>query len=372
LDADLEKCFDRIEHKALLSKLNTIQPIARLVRAWLKAGIMDQGRLLFPEAGTPQGGVLSPLLANVALHGLENTLTHSVSQRHRPAVIRYADDLVILCADLTILMQLQENAETWLATMGLRFKPSKTRITHTLHPHEGHVGFDFLGFHIQQHRVGQYHTRTYRGQPGFKTLIKPSKEAQKRHLRHIRTIIRQHRGAPQAALVTALNPIIRGWAQYYRSCVAKRVFSQMDAQVFRKLYQWATYRHRRKCGGWRFRRYWRYRDGRWRFSDGTSTLSHHEAVPIVRHAKVKGDKSPFDGDWLYWGQRLGQDPTKPKRVTRLLKRQRGRCARCRLRLTAMDILEVHHQDGNHRNNRYTNLALLHGHCHDEVHGKRCH
>jgi RNA-directed DNA polymerase len=369
LDADIEKCFDYIGHEALLKKLNTIQPIARLVRGWLKAGIVDGDKMLFPEAGTPQGGVISPLLCNVALHGLEVTLI-AVSKRYRIAVIRYADDLVILCEDLETLTKAKEKAEAWLAEIGLRLKPSKTRVTHTLDEYDGNVGFDFLGFNIRQYRVGKHRTRTYRGKPGFKTLIKPSRSAVKRHLHEIRDIIRRHRGAPQAALIAKLNPVIRGWAQYYRACVAKRVFSKTDQQVYEKLAQWAQYRHRNKTGEWHYQRYWQRKKGRVSFCDGTSTLARHTDTPIVRHAKVRGDKSPYDGDWPYWGQRLGRDPTKPTRVTRLLKRQKGCCALCGLHFAAEDITEVHHRDGNRTNNRYTNLALLHGHCHDQTHGKR--
>jgi RNA-directed DNA polymerase len=370
LDADIEKCFDYIGHEALLKKLNTIQPIARLVRGWLKAGIVDGDKMLFPEAGTPQGGVISPLLCNVALHGLEVTLI-AVSKRYRIAVIRYADDLVILCEDLETLTKAKEKAEAWLAEIGLRLKPSKTRVTHTLDEYDGNVGFDFLGFNIRQYRVGKHRTRTYRGKPGFKTLIKPSRSAVKRHLHEIRDIIRRHRGAPQAALIAKLNPVIRGWAQYYRACVAKRVFSKTDQQVYEKLAQWAQYRHRNKTGEWHYQRYWQRKKGRVSFCDGTSTLARHTDTPIVRHAKVRGDKSPYDGDWPYWGQQPGRDPTKPTRVTRLLKRQKGCCALCGLHFAAEDITEVHHRDGNRTNNRYTNLALLHGHCHDQTHGKRC-
>jgi RNA-directed DNA polymerase len=365
LDADLEKCFDRIDHDALLSKLHAIEPITRLVRAWLKAGIMDQGRLLFPEAGTPQGGVLSPLLANIALHGLETALTRVVPQKHGPAVIRYADDLVILCADLTTLMQLKRYAETWLAEMGLQFKPTKTRVTHTLHEHEGHVGFDFLGFTVRQFRTGKYRSRQ-----GFKTLIKPSQEAQQRHLRKMAAVIRTHRGSNQTALLAALNPKIRGWAAYYRTCVAKEVFDRMDSQLYWKLRKWAKWRHPRKSGRWRHQRYWRRRRQRLDFSDGQITLVKYADTPIQRHVKVRGDKSPFDGDWTYWVPRLGRDPSKPKRVVLLLKRQRGRCYHCELRFMAEDIMEVHHQDGNRRNQAFSNLALLHGHCHDETHHQR--
>jgi RNA-directed DNA polymerase len=162
----------------------------------------------------------------------------------------------------------------------------------------------------------------------------------------------------------------------YQSSVAKRTFSRLDSQVYYKLSRWAYYRHKRKTSGWRHDRYWKRIGTRDKFTDGTSTLSRYEDRPITRHVKVRGDKSPGacpgrDGDWVYWGARLGRDPTKPKRVIRLLKEQHGRCARCGLRFMAEDVLEVHHQDGNHNNNRLANLVLPHGHCHDAAHGKQC-
>jgi RNA-directed DNA polymerase len=370
LDADIEKCFDRINHIALLQKINTIQPLVCLIRGWLKAGIVDQGQWLFPEAGTPQGGVISPLLANIALHGLEQAVT-AVSSRYRVSVIRYADDLVALCEHLETLQEGRACAETWLAGIGLHFKLAKTRITHTLCEHEGEVGFDFLGFHIRQYQVGQYRTRTYRGQPGFKTLITPSNKAVKRHTAEVRKVVRQHRGAPQTALITVLNPKIRGWAQYYRTCVAKQTFSKLDRLMYDKLAQWASWRHPRKRRAWRYRRYWRRRRTRDEFSDGRHVLNHYADMPIVRYVKVKGNKSPYDGDWVYWGARLGRDPTRPGRVIRLLKQQQGRCDYCGLRFTTEDEMEIHHRDGSRENNRYANLALLHIHCHDQAHGGRC-
>jgi RNA-directed DNA polymerase len=370
LDADIEKCFDRISHDALLTRLNAIRPIMRLVRAWLKAGIVDGDEIIFPEAGTPQGGVISPLLANVALHGLEEAITQAAPRKYRAIVIRYADDLVILCADLETLIKLKEVAEEWLVTMGLQLKPSKTRITHTLNEHEGNVGFDFLGFNVRQYHVGKHRTRTYRGKPGFKTFIQPSEKAIKRHHEKIGEVIRRHRGAPQKALIGALNPIIRGWTQYYRMCVAKRTFSTMDYQMSHKLTRWAQRRHPEKKAGWRFRRYWRRGVSRMGFSDGKNTLIGYVDTPIVRHVKVRGDKSPYDGDWVYWVRRLGRDPTKSDRAVKLLKQQGGLCMVCGLYFTAEDGMEVHHWDGNRNHNRYRNLALLHIHCHDQIHGKR--
>jgi RNA-directed DNA polymerase len=370
LDADIEKCFDRIAHEPLLGKLKAIQVIQQLVRQWLKAGVMDEGKTIYPEAGTPQGGVLSPLLANVALHGLENVIT-AISKRYRIFVIRYADDLVILCEDLATLLEARRVAEEWLAGVGLQLKESKTRLTHTLNEYEGQVGFDFLGFNVRQYHVGQYHTYVYRGKPGYKTLIKPSQKGIKRHTEAIRVIIRQHEGLPQAALIARLNPVIRGWTNYYRSSVAKSTFSKVDRQMWYNLGQWAKKRHSNKTIGWRYRRYWKQGKTRMDFSDGKHALIYHRGTPITRHVKVRGDKSPYDGDWVYWSQRMGQDPTKPKRVTQLLRQQEGRCGNCGGHFGIEDVMEIHHQDGDRKNNRYSNLVLLHAHCHDQSHSKRC-
>lgn len=366
LDADIEKCFDRINHDALLNKLETLPVVEQLVRGWLKAGIVDAGQWLFPEAGTPQGGVISPLLANIALHGFERALV-AVSRRHHISVIRYADDFVVMCIDLEAVLAVKQRAEEWLAEMGLRLKEAKTHITHTLNDYAGQVGFDFLGFHVRQYRVGRHRTRTYRGRPGFKTLITPAMKGVKRHTEKVRRIIQQYRGAPQTALITVLNPVIRGWTNYYRTCVAKDTFNQMDRLLFEKVMGWAAYRHPNRGYRWRYRRYWRRRGLRMVFSDGTHTLNHYAEAHIVRHVKVRGEKSPYDGDWVYWGARLGRDPTKPGRVTRLLKQQQGRCGNCGSLLTTEDVMEIHHRDGNRRNDQYTNLVLLHAHCHDQAH-----
>ncbi|MCB9107391.1 MAG: group II intron reverse transcriptase/maturase [Anaerolineales bacterium] len=371
LDADLEKCFDTINHQALLSKLSTIAPITKLVRSWLKAGIIDRDQTLFPDSGVPQGGVVSPLLMNIALHGFEQDLRAAWSRYHQPAIIRFADDLVILHPDLDTLMLIKAQAEQWLDKIGLRFKPEKTSISHTLTPHQGRVGFDFLGFNIRQYPVGRYKTRSYRGQAGFKTIIKPSRKAQQRHLAHLKQLIRTYRGAAQAGLIGHLNPVIRGWVNYFRCCSAKAIFDRMTKQLFYKLKRWALFRHPRKWWKWCYRRYWRQHLGKIRFSDGTHYLHYHAQTAIKRHTKVIASKSPFDGDWVYWAQRLMRDPLKPLRVVKLLKWQRGKCDNCHLPFSAADVVEVHHVNGNHSDNRYANLSLLHGHCHDLVHGQRC-
>jgi RNA-directed DNA polymerase len=370
LDADIEKCFDRIEHQPLLKKLRISPPIRRLIREWLKAGILEDGKMLFPETGTPQGGVISPLLANIALHGLE-TAIDAVSKRYRVVVIRFADDFVLLCEDLPTLEAARQVLEAWLAEMGLRLNPSKTHVNHTFHEHEGRVGFDFLSFRVRQYRVGQYHTYTYRGKPGMKTIIKPSPRAVRRHVKHLHEIVHQHRGGPQTGLIAALNPVIRGWANYHRTKIAQSTFDKVDQHLWYQLRGWARWRHSNKVKGWQRRRYWHRQDDHEVFTDGTSVLIRHNATPIVRHIKVQGRRSPYDGDWVYWGQRLQREPTKPQWLTRMLKTQQGRCEVCRLHFMASDVIEEHHRDGNHANQRLSNRVLLHGHCHDQLHATQC-
>jgi len=365
LEADIEKCFDRINHQALLAKLNSIPIINRQVRGWLKAGIFENGETFPSEAGTPQGGIVSPLLANIALHGLE-TVIATASKRYRLVVIRFADDFVILCEDLATLQAAQRLAEQWLATMGLTLKPSKTFITHTLYEHEGRTGFDFLGFTVRQFRTGKHHSRR-----GYKVIITPSKKAQKRHLEQMEELVRTQRGSNQAALIATLNPRIRGWTNYHRACSAKRTFNRMDHQLYWKLSKWAKWQNPRKSCAWRKQRYWLRKRNRLDFSDGKASLTKYADMPIQRHVKVMGQKSPYDGDWPYWIDRLGKDPSKPNRVIALLKRQASRCILCGLRFMTEDLLEVHHRNGNHHDNTPANLVLLHGHCHDEVHRTRC-
>jgi 5-methylcytosine-specific restriction endonuclease McrA len=194
---------------------------------------------------------------------------------------------------------------------------------------------------------------------------------EKRGSTELREVIRRHKGVPQAALIKVLNPKIRGWAQYYSACVAKETFDRMDEQVFHKLYRWARFRHPRKTGGWCVKRYWKRKGERTNFGDGTAWLVKYADTSIKRHVKVRGGKSPYDGDWPYWVGRLGRDPTKPTRVINLLRRQKCRCGLCGLYFGAEDVIEMHHWDGDRLNNRYANLGLLHGHCHDEIHGRRC-
>lgn len=365
LDADIAQCFDKISHEGLLSKIGTFPSLRRQVKSWLKSGVMNEGVFENTEAGTPQGGVISPLLANIALHGIESLgmgLRKPSKRRgmtvkvEPPSIIRYADDFVIIHEEIDAIRLTKVQVEEWLKDIGLELKPSKTRLTNT------EEGFNFLGFNIRRY--------TSRDESG-KLLIKPSKEAVSRHLEKIGKVIRDSSHLSQSKLIKKLNPIIRGWTNYYDSQVSKEVFSKCDHLVYLKLQAWA----KRKCPKTnahdRTSKYWHKEgDRNWVFAaeNGKELLEliEHSATKIVRHIKVQGARSPYDGDSIYWGIRLSTSPTLTGRQQKLLKTQKGKCPHCKVAFKHGDLMEVDHIRPKSLGGRdvYENLQLLHRHCHD--------
>lgn len=383
LDADIAKCFDRIDHEALLTKIDAGPAVTRQIRAWLKAGILD-GETLFPSTeGTPQGGAISPLLANIALHGMEDEVRRRFppskpcsgeggKREHipTPRLVRYADDFVVLHPDRDVVEQCRQVITTWLRPMGLELKPSKTRLCHTLAAVDGRAGFDFLGFTVRQFPAGATRTGCLsNGAPlGFQTFIKPSKTAVQRHVARLREVIDRHRNAPQEALIAALNPIIRGWCNYHSTVVSKRTFGRLGTVLYQMLRAWARRRHPQKSRVWVTSKYWRVNDGRgWQFQPAGKAirLYRHGETAVVRHVKVQGTRSPFDGDWSYWAGRMGRHPDVPPSVARLMKVQKGRCPRCGLPFKPGDVWEVDHATPRSQggSDSYGNLQALHKHCH---------
>ncbi len=369
LDADISRCFDRINHDALLGKIGKT-PYRRLIKQWLKSGVFDNNQFLDTVEGTPQGGVISPLLANIALDGIEeclNNFAETLPGRKREnkkalSIIRYADDFVILHKDIKIVLQAKTVIQEWLNQVGLELKPEKTKIAHTLQEYEGkQPGFDFLGFTIRQWKVEST-------EQGFKTLIKPSSKSIKTHYRKMADICDKYKTAPTQALIAKLNPIIKGWANYFSNVVSKEVFSKIDNLLWTRIWRWVSRRHPNKSAKWVKKKYFPQCKGtrNWLLNDGEYILNRHDDVPIIRHIKVKGNKSPYDGDWTYWSSRIGKHPGVRKEVTTLLKQQKGKCAHCGLTFRPTDLIEVDHivpwSKGGE--NTYKNKQLLHRHCHD--------
>lgn len=389
LDADIAGCFDNIDHEALLRKVNTFPKMRRQIKAWLKAGIIDwSGYANRPKGfsetnkGTPQGGTLSPLLANIALHGMEERVKQIAEttpakyngskrdKRRSLTLVRYADDFVDYHKDLSVIHECKRVIAEWLKEVGLEFKSSKTRISHTLHSHEGKAGFDFLGFNIRQYQVGNRSGKNSNGQKlGFKTIIKPSTKSIHNHYYKVAKVIDQYHNAPQEVIINRLNPIIRGWSNYFSTVCSKETYSLLDSWTWKKLWSWAKSRcpktGKKEISG----KYWSVINGdSWVFTSEQNNLSliKHTSTEIQRHIKVKSNSSPYNGDLIYWSTRKGSNPEMPARIAKLLKAQKGKCNHCGLYFREGDEIEVDHiipksKGGAHKRD---NLQLLHNHCHD--------
>ena len=397
LDADIAKCFDKINHSTLVNKLSTYPTLRRQIKAWLKSGVLDKGTFERTEEGTPQGGVISPLLANIALHGMEEriktfaeTLIMKSGKYHKSkrdkrnsiSLIKYADDFVILHENLEVVLQAKEIITEWLKELDLELKPSKTKITHTLDKYEGNVGFDFLGFNIRQYHVGKDHSGKIGYKEGeiilgHKTLITPSKKSIKTHVEKCNKVLRRMKTAPQIKVIEKLNPIIRGFCNYYSSVCSQETYSKLENITFLQLRRWANRRHPNKSAKWIAKKYWHSKGKRkWIFSVETTNqkgerelreLISHARTPIVRHVKVKDTNSPFDGNMVYWASRMGKHPEMNTNKAKLLKRQKGKCNHCGHYVKDGDVLEIDHiiPTSLGGKNVYKNLQLLHRHCHDQ-------
>ncbi len=327
LDADLAAAFDRIDHDHLLASLGTV-PGRELIRGWLKAGVVEAGRLTPTEEGSPQGGVISPLMMNVALHGMEQAAGvryHATGvnagsvMRGSPVLVRYADDLVAMCHSREQAEQVKQRLTDWLAPRGLAFNEDKTQIVHL------EEGFEFLGFHV----------RRYRNQ---KLLIKPSKAAVKRIRERLAAEMLALRGSNADAVIAKLTPIIRGWAAYFRIGVSSATFSALDTYLWQLTYKWAKSAHPNKSRDWIVHRYFdahnTYRPGdRWVFGNHVSGryLRKFAWTKIVRHQLVKVGASPDDPALTeYWTRRRRKTviPLLDNTDWHLLVNQRGVCPAC--------------------------------------------
>ncbi|HEJ3810743.1 TPA: group II intron reverse transcriptase/maturase [Pseudomonas aeruginosa] len=290
LEGDIRGCFDNFSHSWVLEHI----PMDKVVlRQWLEAGYVDEGSLFETRAGTPQGGVISPVIANMALDGLEAAVHASAGgserarRRAKLNVIRYADDFVVSGTSKDVLeSQVLPAIRRFMAERGLELSEEKTRITHI------EQGFDFLGQNVRKH--------------GHQCLTKPAKKSIKSLLDKVRDIIKSNANATQATVILQLNPVIRGWAMYHRHAAAKATFSSIDSHIWRMLWRWAVRRHPAKGARWVIRRYFRVRGSKsWAFAtkgsaDGTTVslqLFRASTIAVTRHVKVPGAAHPFDPEW---------------------------------------------------------------------------
>jgi RNA-directed DNA polymerase len=373
LEADIKGCFDWISHDWLIAHVPMDKGI---LRKWLKSGLLYQGRYQATQAGTPQGGIISPTLANMALNGLERELIEHLGAKFGIAkakklkvnVVRYADDFVITgISQETLANEVRPWVEAFLSQRGLQLSEEKTRITHI------DEGFDFLGWNF----------RKYKG----KLLIKPSKKNVQTFYRKVAETINRNKAVRQEDLIRLLNPMLRGWAQYHRPVVAKQAYSHMEALVFQRLWWWSKRRHGNKNAEWVMEKYFHSVGTRnWLFaapmvrtdgSKGLFELYQISGTEIERHRKVKGEYNPFDPTMELYGEQLRQERMWSsmryrKQWASLYMSQSGLCARCGCALTEETGWHDHHleQRVHGGSDALYNRVLLHPDCHRQVHARK--
>jgi len=356
MEADIVGCFDNINQEWLLKNILTDKEI---LKKWLKAGYIENGKLFPTEDGTPQGGNISPTLANMTLDGLEKKLKEKFSYRSGKKVnlVRYADDFIITGKSKNILEEeVKPLITNFLKERGLELSSEKTRITYIKD------GFDFLGQNV----------RKYKG----KLIIKPSKENLKAIMKKIRDLIAGHKTVKQSYLIQILNPLIRGWSNYHSGVVAKNTYSKLDHFIWEKLWQWSCRRHPNKGKRWIKGKYFKQIGSKdWIFKAKTGeTLIKASNTKIIRHIKIKGEYNPFNPKWEEYSEKrfckLQMKHIKHrKRLLNVWKAQNGKCPCCEERITVESGWNLHHIvkriSGGTEN--LSNLKLLHPNCHRQVH-----
>ncbi|MFC0131432.1 group II intron reverse transcriptase/maturase [Massilia eurypsychrophila] len=370
LDADIEGFFDNINHDWMIDNIRMDKSI---LKKWLKAGVVDREQLMATTTGTPQGGIISPALANWTLNGLETELVAHLeatcgvlkTRKLKVGVVRYADDFIITGASKEVLETIVKPwVEGFLAVRGLRLSEAKTKIVHI------DEGFDFLGWNFRKYSE--------------KLLIKPSKKNVQAFYEKLRKVIGDNLGAKQENLIRLLNPMLRGWAQYHSPVVAKQAYSRMESLLFWRLMRWARRRHPMKNADWIRRRYWRTVEGRnWVFAadinakdggKGVVELYSLANTPIERHRKVKGAYQPYDPQWEMYGETLRQERmlksmSYRKQWARLYLDQSGLCALCGYEMDIETGWHDHHIEYRVAGGSDVlgNRVLLHPNCHAQVH-----
>jgi RNA-directed DNA polymerase len=372
LEGDIKGCFDHISHEWMLKNICTD---TKVLEKWLKAGVIDKGVFSPTSEGTPQGGIISPTLANIVLDGIEAALarryppTTNAGRKAKVNFVRYADDFVITGASKEMLEnEVKPMVRDFLAERGLTLSEEKTRVTHISE------GFDFLGQNVRRYSFGK---------PNSKLLIKPATRNVRAFLDRVREVVRLNRAAKQENLIGVLNPMIRGWCNYHRHIVAAELFGKVDHLIWDLLRSWSNRRHSNKSAGWIRNRYWGRIEDRQEFRcyavgrEGkirTLCLRLCRDTVIERHVKIQGEATPFDLRFeTYFEDRLSvrmeKDLRGRRRLLYLWKQQNGLCPVCGEKITKLTKWHLHHMvrrvDGG--SDASSNLAMLHPNCHRQHH-----
>jgi len=335
-----------------------------ILKQFLKAGYIYQRNLFPTNAGTPQGGIISPVLSNIALDGIHGLLekkyhlskngrfNRNIASRTQVNYIRYADDFIVTAKTKEIAEEVKYLIQDFLKDRGLELSKEKTLITNI------EDGFDFLGWNFRKYKNG-------------KLLIKPSKKSIQKFIKAIRKE-RKNGFHTQQTLIKKLNPVIIGWSNYHQGVVSRKIFEKMDAIIWNMLWKWAKRNHQNKSHAWIIHKYWHPKGTRkWTFSYENYQLTYLSDKKIIRTTPIKLDKNPFlDKDyWIKYKFKEGS-----RKLTGRFKRawdnQNGICPDCKQLINIHSDPEdrpLHHKDGNHNNNAISNLVYKHAHCHRQQH-----
>ena len=371
VDADIKGCFDNINHDSLMKSIGKF-PARKLIREWLKAGYMEDNVFHKQNTGTPQGGIISPLLANIALHGMEEALGvkyDSRGQLNSPTIlIRYADDFVILCETQEKTIESKRDMELWLNKRGLKLSEEKTRIVHITE------GFNFLGFNVR-------HYKDKKTKTGYKSLIKPSKESLKKCRQDIREIFLNHKGKSVGLLISKINPVIRGKANYMNKSVASKIFKGLDKFLFHRQCRYAKHTHPKKNNKWRREKYWGRlnlnRNSKWDFGnkDNGGYMLKFSWFKIQKHVLIRKRSSPDDPELKeYWEKRKKKnDKSEAKRFNKTQEqvafRQGYKCPICKQSIFNDEPIHLHHITPKCKGGKdeIKNLVWVHQYCHHKIH-----
>jgi RNA-directed DNA polymerase len=371
VDADIAGCFDNIDHDFLLKQVGDF-PARGLIAQWLKAGYMEKGVFHPTLAGTPQGGIISPLLANIALHGMEAALgitryiQGGIKKGVRRLLVHYADDFWVFCETQAEAEQTQADLQRFLSLRGLKLSSEKTRIVHLSE------GFDFLGFNVRHYPSNDTPT-------GWKLLIKPAQENVAAFREKLRQTFKRLQGSNAQCLIKVLNPILRGWANYYRGAVSSKIFQKLEYYIFWKLRRWISKTHPNKSFSWRDCHYWAnhptYPGSQWSFVDKPTGMVLYRIgyTRIQRHILIQGNASPDNPELQdYFKQRARQSShvgEYPQAVQRVIRHQQAQCPNCGQSLFNGEDIPVHHKTSRQKGgtNHSSNLVAVHRVCHVQLH-----
>lgn len=367
VDADIKGCFDNIAHEPLMETIGNF-PARKLIKLWLKAGYVDKEAFYDTETGTPQGGIISPLLANIALHGLEKALGIKHNYRGeligKRAIVRYADDFVVFCETKEDAEKTVAILNNWMKDRGLSLSDEKTKIVNLTE------GFDFLGFNVRQYPVSN--TKT-----GYKLLIKPSKQTMQNARNKIRHVWLDNKSQNVDYLIGKLNPIIRGIANYLRVGVSSEAFSSLDNWMYTRERRYAKRMHPNKSDKWRMNRYWGKlnldREDNWVFGNKESNklLLKFTWFNIQRHVLVKSTSSPDDPELRHYWMDREKDKFKTLEPSnqKIAKKQNYLCPICQESLFNGETTHRHHITPRQKNgkNNLANLQIVHYYCHQQIH-----